>query len=245
MIPLSDTVRPRNFPLVNWILILTSTLIFLYEISLSPAGLEDLFQTYALIPAKLPLHRPAGLLENPFILSTLFTSMFLHGGWFHFLSNVWVLHIFGDNVEDRMGHIRYLLFYLLSGATAGWIQTLMLPSSGIPTIGASGAIAGVMGAYILFFPTARILTLIPVFFIPWFIRLPAFFFLGFWFISQIYSGLFSLALPPGTQTGGVAWWAHIGGFLFGLAFARYFARRLVRVYREPKHEWADWPPENE
>jgi membrane associated rhomboid family serine protease len=239
MIPISDTVRPRSFPAINWLLIVLNTLVFLYETSLGPVGLGRFFQTYSLIPAALNLDQPLLLLQNPFPLLTLFTSMFMHGGWFHFLSNVWVLHIFGDNVEDRMGPTRYLLFYLLSGATAGFIQSLMIPNSSIPTIGASGAIAGVMGAYFLFFPTARVLTLVPVFLIPWFIQLPALFFLGFWFISQLYSGLFSLSVPAGAQTGGVAWWAHIGGFLFGLAFARFFSRRVSRESRETPYNWSD------
>lgn len=157
--------------------------------------------------------------------------MFLHGGWFHLISNMWVLFIFGDNVEDRMGHGRFLLFYLLSGLAAGLMQALAAPGSHLPTVGASGAIAGVLGAYLLFFPGARVLTLIPFFFFFSFVEIPALFYLGFWFIAQLYSGLFALALPAGMSAGGVAWWAHIGGFLFGLLLARRFER--------PRPAWGD------
>lgn len=218
MIPLRDANPSRSFPLVNWLLIGLNTVVFLFEISLPPTALERLIQLFGLVPARLMSgHLLAWL--------TLLTSMFLHGGWFHFISNMWVLYIFGDNVEDRMGSGRYLLFYLLSGLTAGLLQTHILPTSRLPTIGASGAIAGVLGAYLLLFPAARVVTLIPGFFLPWLVEIPALFYLGFWFISQLFSGVFALSLPAGTSMGGVAWWAHIGGFLFGLLLGKRFARR--------------------
>ena len=148
-----------------------------------------------------------------FWLPFLVTSMFLHGGWLHVFSNMWTLWIFGDNVEDRLGHGRYLGFYLLSGLAAAAIHTLTNTDSTLPTIGASGAIAGVMGAYFVLFPGARVVTLIPIFFWPLFVELPAILYLGFWFLTQFYSGTLSLA--AGRDAGGIAWWAHVGGFLVG------------------------------
>jgi membrane associated rhomboid family serine protease len=168
--------------------------------------------------------------------------MFLHAGWFHFLSNMWILFIFGDNVEDRMGSFTFLFFYLLSGFAAGILQTMVNPSSTVPTLGASGAIAGVLGAYVVLFPAARVVTLILILFFPLIVRIPAVFFLGIWFISQLFSGVSSIA----TGMGGVAWWAHIGGFLFGLFLGRFFQLRppppapgTFRVYdmHEDEYPW--------
>jgi membrane associated rhomboid family serine protease len=149
--------------------------------------------------------------------------MFLHGGWVHFLSNMWTLFIFGDNVEDRMGSGRFLLFYLLGGVLAGLAQAFVDPASRVPAIGASGAIAAVLGAYFLFFPGSRVITFVPVFFLPWFVEIPSFIYLGFWFISQLFSGVAALATVSGVAGGGVAWWAHVGGFVAGLLLARPFA----------------------
>jgi membrane associated rhomboid family serine protease len=221
MIPISDTLRPRSFPIINLLLIGINTLVFLFEVSLRPEALVWVINTFGTIPSNLPLTQPSLLLENPLPLATLVTGTFLHNGWFHFLTNIWVLHIFGDNVEGQIGHGRYLVFYLLSGAAANIVQASVTSSSTNPIIGASGAVAGVMSAYFLFFPGARITALI--FFFPWFIRVPAALFLGFWFFSQIFSGFYSLVLPEEAATGGIAWWAHIGGFLFGLIAARLFA----------------------
>ena len=145
----------------------------------------------------------------------------------HFLSNMWILFIFGDNVEARMGHGRYLVFYLLGGIIAGVTQAVISPSSNIPAIGASGAIAGVLGAYLVLFPHSRVVTLVPIFFFFWFIDIPAIFYLGFWFISQIFSGLMSL--PTAGLVGGVAWWAHIGGFVYGVFLHHFFIRRTPKV----------------
>jgi membrane associated rhomboid family serine protease len=158
---------------------------------------------------------------------TIFTAMFLHGGWLHILSNMWFLYIFGDNVEERMGSIRYLIFYLLSGAAAGLLQAYILPNSTEPMIGASGAIAGVLGAYLILYPRSRIASLVPIIFIFTIIEIPAFLFLLFWFGMQIYSSLFAI---PGAGGSGVAWWAHIGGFIFGVVMVSFFAVRRT-VYR--------------
>ncbi|GAB4154410.1 MAG: rhomboid family intramembrane serine protease [Candidatus Promineifilaceae bacterium] len=169
---------------------------------------------------------------------TLFSSMFLHGGWVHLISNMLALYIFGDNVEDRMGSGRYLLFYLLCGLVAAFVHIAFNQDSLIPTIGASGAISGVLAAYLALFPTARVITLVPLFFLPWFVELPAVFYLGFWFVSQLLNGV--LTVMTGAQAfGGVAWWAHIGGFLAGLVLVHLFAyRRYVRrIYVDEYYPW--------
>jgi len=163
MFPLRDTLRSRRFPLVNWLLIGANVAVFLYEVSLGAEGLDRFFGEYALIPAQLSLAAPVSLLS-------LVTSMFLHGGWFHVISNLWTLVIFGDNVEDRMGSFRYLVFYLAAGVFAGLVQVVFAPGSSIPTVGASGAIAGVLGAYLLLFPHGRVLTFIPLFILPWLVE---------------------------------------------------------------------------
>jgi len=218
---------------VTWAIIGLNILVFLYEITLRPSALGRFTLAFGMVPANLHLSNPIALLNNPWPLLTLVTSMFIHGGWFHILSNMWVFFIFGDNVEDRLGSGRFLIFYMVSGVVANVLQALVFPTSRIPAIGASGAIAGVLGAYFLFFPTARVVTLIPILFIPWIVNIPAIFYLGFWFISQIYSGLFSLG-AVGASAGGVAWWAHIGGFIFGVLFARIgVPRRSIYAPRYP------------
>jgi membrane associated rhomboid family serine protease len=217
MIPLYDTARSRRVPIVTWLLIALNVLVFIYEVNLRATALEQLVRTWGLVPAQL--------MSGPQTeWTTIFTSMFLHGGWFHLLSNVWVLFIFGDNVEDRMGGGRYLVFYLLSGVAAGLLQSFLMPGSREPMIGASGAIAGVLGAYLILFPRARVASLVPIFFIFTIIQIPATIFLLFWFVSQLFSGWLALG---GTAGSGVAWWAHVGGFIFGILAAYFFARRRV------------------
>ena len=231
MFPLRDTVRARTFPLVNWLILAGNVAVFVLMTSGGPGRFEHLTTRYALIPAQLSFDRP---LE----FATFFTSMFMHGSWFHLLSNMWTLYIFGDNVEDRMGSSRYLGFYLLAGLAAGLVQVTFAPASQIPTIGASGAIAGVLGAYLFLYPRGRVITLIPVFILPWFVELPAFLFLGVWFLSQLSSGLLSLGAAG--NFGGIAWWAHVGGFVFGLATVYLFARRpraYARWYRDEHWPW--------
>jgi membrane associated rhomboid family serine protease len=183
---------------------------------------------------------PARLLQNPGFmeLSTVFTSMFLHGGWAHLLGNMLALYIFGDNVEDRLGSGRYLFFYLASGIAAAAAHLGLNASSPIPTIGASGAISGVLAAYLLFFPSSRVITLIPIFILPWFVEIPAIIYLGFWFLSQLFSGLFSVV--SGAQAyGGVAWWAHVGGFVAGLVLGPLLAQRryIRRHYVDEYYPW--------
>lgn len=241
MIPIRDTVRSHSFSLVNWALIGANTFVFLMEARMAPAAQARLITTFGLVPARLDLLNPLQWISHPQPLLTLFTHMFLHGGWLHFLSNIWVLYIFGDNVEDRMGPGRYLLFYLASGLFAGLTQAVVDLTSTTPAIGASGAIAGVLGAYLILFPKSRVITLIPLFFIPWFVELPSVIFLGFWFVTQLISGLSSLWLPGAAHMGGVAFWAHIGGFLFGMIFFRLFTpRRHVAYYRNYTDEHFPW-----
>lgn len=217
MIPLYDTLRPRRFPFINWLLILANAAVFWYELQLGENTLQNFIFTWGLIPAEL--------ISNPQKeWLTVFTAMFLHGGWFHIISNMWVLYIFGDNIEDRVGSLRYLLFYLLSGIAAAALQVFVLPRSSVPMIGASGAIAGVLGAYLVSFPGSRIASIVPVFFIFTIVEVPAILFLIFWFITQLYSGLFAI---QGGSSSGIAWWAHIGGFIFGLIMVSFFRTRTV------------------
>jgi membrane associated rhomboid family serine protease len=224
MLPIKDTIRSRTFPLVNWILIIANILVFLFMLSLAPDQLRRFIFDFGLVQARLS---PV----DPLSWYPVFTHMFLHGGWFHLISNVWILFIFGDNVEDRLGSGRFLIFYMLGGIAAGLIQGFISLNPNIPSLGASGAIAAVMGAYILFYPHARVTILLLLIIIPFFIQIPAFVFLGVWFVSQLYSGLLALGSEAG-QWGGVAWWAHIGGFVFGLLTARLFVlgRRAQRWY---------------
>jgi membrane associated rhomboid family serine protease len=220
MFPLYDTVRSRKFPLITLILILANILAFLYELQLDPAALKEFIFTWGLVPTRL--------ISNPDMTwATFFSSMFLHGGWFHIINNMWVLFIFGDNVEAGMGKIRYLIFYLLSGVAAGLLQSYIQPSSTTPMIGASGAIAGVLGAYLILFPRSRIASLVPILFIFTIIEIPAMLFLIFWFVSQLYSGLFAVEGGGGS---GIAWWAHIGGFLFGILMVSFFAIKKRTTY---------------
>lgn len=215
MFPLYDTVRSRRFPIINWMLVLLNGLVFYYELTMGEADLHRFILDWGLVPAQLALDSAESWLR-------ILSSMFLHGGWFHIISNMWILIIFGDNIEDRMGSGRYLIFYLLSGTAAALMQAFLYPASNIPMVGASGAIAGVLGAYLVLYPRARIASLVPILFIFTIIELPALVFLGFWFISQLFQGWLALG---GADMSGVAWWAHIGGFVFGLLMVRLFARR--------------------
>ena len=233
MIPIRDTIRSYNFPVINWSIIIVNSLVFLYQLTLSPAALQSFIRTFGMVPSHINLANPASF-------ATLFTNLFLHGGWFHIISNMWVLYIFGDNVEDRMGSGRYLVFYLLSGLAANLLQLFFSPGSNVPTIGASGAIAGILGGYFLLFPRARVITLILLFIFPWFVEIPAVIFLGFWFVTQLFSGLSSLGTAAGMEMGGIAWWAHVGGFVFGLLLVRIFSRRPRAYQRWYSDEYWPW-----
>ena len=237
MFPLRDTVRSRTFPAVNYGLFAINALIFLFEASLGPQGCVNLIDILGVVPARLSLSQPLSLF-------TLFTSMFIHGSWFHLISNMWTLYIFGDNVEDRMGSVRYLVFYLLAGVVSGLVHVVVSitvygvdsPLALTPTVGASGAIAGVLGAYFILYPRSRVITLIPLLILPWFVEIPAFIYLGFWFFSQLSSGLLSLGSYG--AFGGIAWWAHIGGFIIGLLLVKLFIRRpRAYEYWYPDEYW--------
>lgn len=219
MIPLYDTLRSRKVPIVNILLIAANLMGFLYESRLDPAALKGFIFAWGLIPNQLVAN-----LDTAWV--TIFTSMFMHGGWFHMLTNMWVLYIFGNNVEARMGGISYLIFYLLSGVAAAFLQAQLLPASQIPVIGASGAIAGILGAYLILFPHSRIASLVPILFIFTLVEVPAFVYLAFWFVSQLFSGLMSF---EGADTGGIAWWAHVGGFVFGMLSSFLFVQRRRTV----------------
>jgi membrane associated rhomboid family serine protease len=228
VVPLRDNVPTSITPYVTYGLIGANVGIFLYQLSLSQQGLRQFFYSAAVVPCQLsgnissncPAITPDQLPE----WMTLITSQFLHGGWLHIAGNMLFLWIFGNNVEDRLGHIKFLVFYLGCGVLAAMSQWFFSPNSAIPSLGASGAIAGVMGAYILRFPHARVLTLIPLGFFFWTFELPAIVFLGFWFVQQAFYGLLSLQAPSsiGMESGGVAYWAHAGGFFFGAILGPIF-----------------------
>lgn len=216
MIPIRDTIQSETYPIVNNLMIGLNIIVFLIGLAQGPK-LTEFTYLYGLVPGRysdprMSVHFTAGQQVIAF-----FTFMFLHGGFLHLLGNMWSLYIFGDNVEDRLGHFRYLAFYLLCGLASGISHLAINWHSDIPTIGASGAIAGVMGAYFILYPKAKVLTLIPIFVFFHFIELPAFFFLGIWFLIQFMS-----AAGPSAHAGGIAWWAHIGGFVFGIVFLKLF-----------------------
>lgn len=227
MIPLKN-LRPRtHFPAVTLALIVVNFIVFFYQLTLDPRALQSFIMTYSMIPARAQLalaHSQYTLAQGFF---PLFTSMFLHAGWLHIIGNMWFLWLFGPNVEDRLGHVPYLGFYLVCGLGAGIAQTLFSLGSTIPGLGASGAIAGVLGAYVVFFPSSRILTLVTLFFWWFFARLPAVLFIGLWFAVQFLSGLSSLGSAQG---GGVAWWAHVGGFLLGMLLVSGMRRNQPEIY---------------
>lgn len=237
MIPIRDDIPSRSFPIVNVMLIVLNVLAFLYELALGPQ-LEKFFQVFAVVPIRYYYNEFFGLTEIALVIP-LFTSMFLHGGWAHILGNMLYLWIFGDNVEDRMGHFRFLVFYLLCGLAASaahiWSVADNPEAARMPSLGASGAIAGVLGAYMLLYPGARVVTLLPLGFFITFVEIPSLFFLGLWFLQQFIVGTLSLSAQT-AQTGGVAWWAHIGGFASGMALVWFFRREQYR----PRHRDVWW-----
>ena len=218
MIPLRDVIPSRTTPFLTIAFIVLNSAAFLFELSLSDQSLKALFHTYGVVPARLEA------------LSIL-TFMFLHSGWLHFVGNMLYLWIFGDNVEDRLGHGRFALFYLFCGAGSALGQVWMNPASTAPMIGASGAIAGVMGAYFLLYPKSRVLALVPLIIIWEVVEVPAVIFLGLWFIMQFFSGIGSVVADSGVQSGGVAFWAHVVGFVAGMG--------AVLILRKPSRTgWA-------
>src|SRR5258708_14880867 len=231
MFPIGDTVPRRNVPIATWLLILINCLVFLFETAIPQHTLERFCYLFGIVPARYT-HPDWALWIGlpiddywPFL-----TSMFLHGGWVHVIGNMWTLWIFGDNVEDRMGPGRFVVFYLVCGFIVGLVHSLTNPDSTLPTIGASGAIAGVMGAYFFLFPYSRLIVIVPILFFPFFFEMPAVIYLGFWALTQFFSG--ALSLGNSGSVGGVAFWAHAGGFAGGIVLHHFFVRR-ASVYRRP------------
>lgn len=216
MIPIRDLNPTRNTPWVTWTMLLLCGLVFLWQAVLPEGADRDFVYAYGLVPRRLMFVRDAGAFV------TLLTSMFMHGGLMHVIGNLWFLRMFGDNVEDNMGPGRFALFYLLCGFAAACAQVAVDPTSGVPMVGASGAIAGVLAAYLVLFPHARVVALVPIFIFIHFMEIPAYVFIALWFALQFFSGVGSL----GVMGGGVAYWAHIGGFVAGLV--------LVFLFRTPR-----------
>ena len=225
MFPLRDTIRPKTTPVVNTAIIVLNILVFFYEFSLG-RRMESFIYEYGLTPVRF-----FWALDHRFTdaIIPIFTAMFLHGGWLHLIGNMWFLYIFGDNVEDRVGHVPYIFFYLLCGIGSALTQTFFARASNIPMVGASGAIAGVLGAYFMLYPHSRVLTLVPIFIFIQIMEIPAVIFLFFWFLWQFIQGSFAASTPA---QGGVAWWAHIGGFIVGLA--------LIFVFKKPEKPDTYW-----
>jgi membrane associated rhomboid family serine protease len=217
MFPLRDVIPSRTAPFVTVTLIVLNAIAWFFEISLSEQDLPVFLQIYGVVPAD-------------FAPATLITSMFLHGSWMHVIGNMWWLWIFGDNVEDRMGHGRFLVFYLLCGVVAALGQMYMSPHSTLPMVGASGAIAGVLGAYLVLYPHSRVLTLVPIFFFVQIIELPALLLLGIWFIMQLFSA--GAVAATASDQGGVAFMAHAAGFAMGL-----FGVFVFRKKERPDARW--------
>ena len=222
MIPISDEIRSRRVPYVTYGLIAINALVFVFEF-LQGERVGALLMSLGAVPAYVT--HPA---EHPLAWLTLFTSMFLHGGWMHLLGNMLYLFIFGDNVEDVFGHLGYAIFYLAAGVAAGLVQVFVAPSSMVPAVGASGAIAGVLAVYLVLYPTAPVRVLVPIFYFMRVTRLPAAIVLGMWFVIQLFNGFLSLGMQT-MATGGVAWFAHIGGFVVGLLAG--FVLRATRPRR--------------
>ena len=223
MFPVSDVIPSRTTPVVTIAIIILNAIAFLFELTLSERELEQFVQAFGVVPAD-------------FSWLAVLSSMFLHGGWLHFLGNMLYLWIFGDNVEDRLGHLRYLMFYLFCGAIAALGQSITNPYSAVPMIGASGAIAGVMGAYFVLYPHSRVLTAVFIFFYLDLVEIPAIFFLGIWFFMQLFSGVGSIGADA--ASGGVAFWAHVGGFVAGAGLgALVRLRGQAAQRRELPQDW--------
>lgn len=228
MIPIRDDAPRYTTPYVNYFLLALNVAVFLLMWIGVPAPAQAVVNVFGFRPVRLTAfvvghNSTAGTAG----LITMFTSMFLHASWLHLIGNMWVLYIFGDNIEDYLGHFPYLLFYLAAGIAAGLLHTLFNPASAIPSVGASGAIAGVMGAYFILFPSARVLTLVPFLFV-FFLWLPAWIVLGYWIVTQFLSGAATSIAVSNQTAGGIAFWAHVGGFAAGAAMIKVFPARRRR-----------------
>jgi membrane associated rhomboid family serine protease len=223
MIPISDKTPTRGLPIVNLMLISANVIVFLYELTLRSRLLDRFIFTWGLVPNNFfaALSHPAQTSLS--VWATLITSQFLHAGWAHILGNMIFLWVFGDNVEDILGSFTYLVFYLVCGVVAGIVQVLVIGPGDIPSLGASGAIAGVLGAYLLLYPFAKVTILLPIFFLFWGIDLPALLVIGWWFVQQLFYGLGALSSAAAS---GIAFWAHIGGFAMGALLILPYLRRV-------------------
>jgi membrane associated rhomboid family serine protease len=244
MIPIRDTIPARNPPIATWTLIVVNAVVFLLELTMAPPELEYFARLFGIVPARyMHAEWAAAVGLSPATYWPFLTSMFLHASGLHLLGNMWALWIFGDNVEDRMGPGRFVAFYLICGLIAAIVHVVTNPDSTLPTLGASGAIAGVMGAYFLLFPHSRIIVMFPLLFLPLFFELPAVAYLAVWALSQVFSG--SLSRAVASTTGGIAWWAHVGGFAAGLILQFFFVRRGRDYRRLARDEYGDeaaWVP---
>lgn len=224
MLPLRDKLKSMTTPWVVYTIFVLCVIVFIYELTLG-ANIVLFFRRFGVVPSLLG-HGAAWEMRGAFPqLFPFISSMFLHGGWMHIIGNLWTLWIFGDNVQDRMGPFRFTIFYLLAGIASMAMHAITNWGSQMPAIGASGAIAGVMGAYLVYFPRAKILTLLPLIFVFTVVEIPAFVFLLFWFGLQFFSGAF--ALMQDGAAAGIAWWAHVGGFVFGLVTAKLFDKNII------------------
>jgi rhomboid family protein len=217
-------------------IIVINVVAFLWELSLGPGQLDAAIEVLGFVPRRFfGWEQAGGAPLDPWRFLPLLTANFLHGGWLHIIGNMWFLGVFGDNVEDRLGHLRFVIFYLLCGAASMLIQGLVVPGSRVPAIGASGAIAGVLGAYLVLYPSARVRTLVFIFIVD----LPAVVFLGVWFLTQLMNGSASLSPTAAEAAAGVAWWAHIGGFVVGMGLCVLLRRAEVP---RPRRDWTTRPP---
>jgi membrane associated rhomboid family serine protease len=237
ILPLRDSPRSATWPVVVALIIVTNVLVFFWELSLGSSGqLDAAIEVFGFVPRRFfGWEQAGGAPLDPWRFVPLLTANFLHGGWLHIIGNMWFLGVFGDNVEDRLGHFRFLLFYLVCGASSMLVQGAVLPTSQVPSIGASGAIAGVLGAYLVLYPGARVRTLVFLFIVD----LPAVVFLGVWFLTQLLNGTASLTPGAGVAASGVAWWAHVGGFVVGMGLCV-----LLRKSEAPRpgRDWTTRPP---
>jgi membrane associated rhomboid family serine protease len=236
MIPVRDSIRSRRFPLITVTIIALNIAVFIHQSNLTPGALRLFFLRHGIVPVQfmmLPRFLFSGRLDVVYhLLGTLVTGMFIHGNLVHLLGNMLYLWVFGDNIEDRLGRVRFVVFYLLAGSLATLAHIATDPASTVPLVGASGAIAGILGAYFITFPGSRVLALVPLFFFLHLAEVPAIFFLLFWFVLQLISGIGALA--PGSADV-VAWWAHIGGFAAGIILVRLMGPR-----RRPPPRYDDW-----
>lgn len=230
MFPLQTSIPVRHVPVVTWLLVGINCLVFFLEVSLPEEARRQMVYLFGIVPARYT--HPDWATQVGFPIDSYWpylTSMFLHGGWLHLIGNMWTLVVFGRNMEDEMGSPRYFIFYLLCGIASGVVHTVVNADSIVPAIGASGAIAGVMGAYLVRFPHSRVVVMIPILFFPFFFDFLAVFYLGYWFLLQLFSGMFAVTSAYGDS--GIAFWAHIGGFLAGMALLPLF--HAARPRRRP------------